>query len=427
MSFEATNVVQASTGDLSYRRLFSLEGFTQLALGTLLARTAGALTRIALVLFVLQRYHSPALAGFATFLAIMPGLIVSPIAGALLDRHGRLRLILADYVVAALSLVLLASLSLAQLLGPEWMLAIIAFSSLTGPLSMSGTRTLFPLVVPRELWDRANAVDSGTMALASVVGPALAGFFVAWVGGEGAFLINALVYLASGVVILRLRFPEPARSSPEPLLRASGQALIYVVRHPTLRGVVFTLWMANIPFGILTVALPVLVLRSFHWGADGVGVLWSVAGIATIIAGVLVGRVNSEGRERAIIAIGMGIATIACMAMLVQTPIAIFVALALFGLASGPIDIGLFALRQRRTDPRWFGRVFAVSMSLNFAGVPVGSALAGAITEHSIFLALLLAAVISVGGCAAPFLTIPGGEHAATPSGAAEERELAQV
>jgi len=83
------------------------------------------------------------------------------------------------------------------------------------------------------------------------------------------------------------------------------------------------------------------------------------------------------------------------------------VAMALFGLAAGPIDLGLFALRQRRTDPRWFGRVFAVSMSLNFAGMPVGSALAGPIVERSIVVALIVAAAISLVGCAAPFLTIP--------------------
>jgi predicted MFS family arabinose efflux permease len=87
--------------------------------------------------------------------------------------------------------------------------------------------------------------------------------------------------------------------------------------------------------------------------------------------------------------------------------VAVVLAMAMFGLASGPIDIGLFALRQRRTDPRLFGRVFAVSMALNFAGIPVGSALGGPIIEHSIELALFVAAGVALLGCAVPFLTIP--------------------
>src|SRR5690348_6604996 len=151
---KARNTGSASTAaapvaDRTYRRLFGQVSFPQLAAGTVLARTAGQLWQIALILFVLQRFHSPALAGFATFLAIVPGLVVSPIAGALLDRHGRLRLILLDYAIAAVSLVLLAALSLLGVLGPAPLLVIVAISSLTGPLSASGTRTLFPLAVPQ--------------------------------------------------------------------------------------------------------------------------------------------------------------------------------------------------------------------------------------------------------------------------------------
>jgi MFS family permease len=399
---------QASAGpDRSYRRLFRQGGFPQLAAGTMLARTAGQLWQIALILFVLQRFHSPALAGFATFLAIVPGLVMSPVAGALLDRHGRLRLILIDYGIAASSLVLIALLSWASLLSSALLLIIVAISSLTGPLSASGARTLFPLVVPRELWDRANAVDSGSAALATVAGPALAGFFVAWFGGEGAFLITAGVFVAAGLVVLGIHDPYTEPSSHERLLRSAWDALVYVVRHPTLRGIIITLWLTNIPFGILSVALPVLVLRDFHWGAAAVGELWSVSGVATVIAGFVVGGFNSEGHERPMIFGGLAVAALACLLTIARTPLTLVVAMALFGLAAGPIDLGLFALRQRRTDPRWFGRVFAVSMSLNFAGMPLGSALAGPIVERSIVVALIIAAAISLVGCAAPFLTIP--------------------
>jgi MFS family permease len=393
--------------DLSYRRLFYLDGFPQLAAATVLARTAGQLWQVALVLFVLQRFHSPALAGAATFLAIAPGLAISPIAGALLDRYGRLRLILVDFGVAATALVLVAALSLLHLLGPAALLAIVTLSSLTAPLSISGTRTLFPLAVPRELWDRANGVDSGSMALATVLGPALAGFLVAWFGGEGAFLLTAGIFVAAGLVLLGMREPRTEPSSQEPLLRSAGQALVYVVRHPTLRGVIFTLWMTNVPYGFLVVALPVLVLRNFHWGADGVGLLWSVAGVATVAAGLLAGRINTEGRERPIIVGGLALGVLGFLFVLIQVPAALVIGMVLFGLAGGPIDIGLFALRQRRTDPRWFGRVFAVSMSLNFAGMPVGSALAGPVVERSIPLALLTAAVISAVGCVVPLFVIP--------------------
>ncbi|HEV7125866.1 MAG TPA: MFS transporter [Ktedonobacterales bacterium] len=407
LAASTTNRSEPTAFTASYRHLFGLPGFPRLAAATVLGRTGGQLWQIALILFVLQRFHSPALAGFTAFAAIVPGLAVSPIAGVLLDRHRRLRLIQLDYALAATTLVLIAVLSLAHQLGVDLLLAIVALSSLTSPLSSSGTRALFPLVVPRDLWDRANAVDSASMALAMVAGPALAGFFVAWFGGEGAFLIAAGVFVLAGIVVLGLREPTAVATSPERLARAAWQALVYVLRHRTLRGIVITLWATNVPYGILSVALPVLVLRNLHGGAGTVGALWSVAGIATVIAGIFVGRINSEGRERPMILVGLGIGALGYLLTLVGSPLALLAAMALLGFAAGPVDLGLFALRQRRTDPRWFGRIVAVSMSLNFAGVPVGSALAGPILERSIPLALLLAVVIAVAGCAAPLLVIP--------------------
>ncbi|MDE3231202.1 MAG: MFS transporter, partial [Chloroflexota bacterium] len=296
----------------SYRRLFAIGGFPRLAAATLLARTAGGMWQVTLVLFVLARYHSPTLAGLATFLSIAPGLAVSPLAGALLDRHGRVRMILLDYAVAATSVALLAALSLAHALPEMVMLPILALSALTGPLSASGARALFPLVVPRALWDRANAVDSGSQALAYVVGPALGGLLVAWVGGEGAFFAAAALWIVSGLALGRFADPQVATASAEhePLLRSARQALVYSLRHTTLRGIMITMVVCNLGFGVVNLALPVLVFRQFHGGPGEVGALWSVAGLATVVAGLVAGRINTEGRERRMVAVGMVVAAV---------------------------------------------------------------------------------------------------------------------
>ena len=56
-----------------------------------IARVAQSMVSVALVLFTLDRYDSAAFAGLVTFASVFPGLLISPIAGALLDRHGRIR------------------------------------------------------------------------------------------------------------------------------------------------------------------------------------------------------------------------------------------------------------------------------------------------------------------------------------------------
>ena len=95
-----------------------------------------------------------------------------------------------------------------------------------------------------------------------------------------------------------------------------------------------------------------------------------------------------------------------CWAFANTLPI-VFVLAGIAGGAEAIVNVGLFALRQRRTDPAWFGRAFAVSMSLNFAGVPIGSAISGPLLEHSIALPLLLGAAISVVAVAAGLVLIP--------------------
>jgi MFS family permease len=413
----------------TYGQLFRVPSFAQLAAGSLLARTALQMWSIALVLVVLQRFHSPSLAGLAAFLGVVPGLVVSPISGALLDRHGRLRLILLDYVVVTICLVTLGMLIFADRLTPPILLVIAGISSLTMPLSMTGMRTLFPLVVPRDLWDRANGVDSGIFALSLVLGPVLAGFLVGRAGGTGAFLATAGVYVLAMVALIRLRDPKTSTGSERtPLARSAWQALAYVVRHPSLRGVAYCMFISNLSGGIISIALPVLVLGRLHGGPSDVGALWMASGVATVLASTLSGRINTEGRERLVVALGMGIGAVAAatlaLASVVSLPalpvnlgqlsfaltpsVALVVlGLLIFGLAGGPIDVGLFSLRQRRTDPLWFGRVFAVSMSLNFAGFPAGAALGGPLAERSVTLALLVAVCVSVVSAVIPYVTIP--------------------
>lgn len=394
---------------ITYRQLFDVNGFAKLAAGALLARTGGQMWNVALVLFVLERYHSPALAGITVFLSAAPGLVVSPLAGALLDRKGRVRLILLDYSVAAAMMLLIAALALGGWLAPILLLLIVAVGSLTGPLSNSGVRALFPLLIPRDLWDRANAIDSASQALSAVLGPALAGALVGTIGGPGAFIVTSVVFLGAGIALYGMRDPVTAQIEPgSPLLRAAWEGLVYVVRHPTLRGISLTLVTSNLGFGILTVALPVLVFQRYHGGASTVGILWAVAGGATVCAGLVAGRLAREGSERQFVAVGMSIAAVGIAVLLFAGSFAGLIAsMVIIGCASAPSDIGLFALRQRRTDPAWFGRAVAVSMSLNWAGAPIGSMIGGPIISYSLTLALTLALVLAAISTLSPFLMIP--------------------
>jgi MFS family permease len=343
------------------------------------------MSSIALILFILTRYHSPGLAGLATFLSIFPGVLVSPLAGALLDRHGRKSLIILDYLFAMLAWVLIGVLSLAHHLPVPLLLVITGLQAITAPLSQTGLRTLFPLLVPRPLWERANAVDSNLYVLAGIIGPALAGILVALGGGELALIATGLFAGAAAVAMLSVRDPETNMVTTGSLLRDAWRGLVYVVRNPTLRGLALSLSVANLGGGILAIAFPVLVFQRLHQGPAAIGLLLSVMGFASLIAVIVWGRLRTEGIERQLLSWPQfGWAGGLLLIVIAPNLWVVALAMVVFGVVVGPLDIALFTVRQRRTDPAWMGRAFAVSMMLNYAGVPIGSALAGPLIAWSL-------------------------------------------
>jgi len=394
--------------ETSYVRLLRVPGFARVALGTVLGRLAGQMWEVVLVLFVLQRYRSPALAGLAVLLGLLPGLIFSPVAGSLLDRQGRVRLMVFDYTVTATLTILIAVLSVMHALPVPLLLTIVTALSLSNILSITGTRSLFPLMVPRHLWDRSNGLDTSSYSFTAIIGPAIAGLAIARFSPEAALLATGVVV---GVAALSLvGIPEPIeRTEPEgSLLRDSWNALRYVVSHRTLRGLAAAMFLTNLAVGPVLLGIPLVVLHRLHGGADTVGQIFAVFGAAGLVAGLLAGRLRTEGRERPLMAICVAAQAPAMIALAFTNNLAVVVAIAVvMGGVTAVSTLGVFAIRQRRMDPRWFGRGFAVSMSLNMTGQPIGSALSGPLFARSIALPLMLGAGVSLIGAAATMVLIP--------------------
>lgn len=392
---------------VSYRALLEVPGFVRLAGATLLVRTASSMWQLALVLFILSRYGSPTLAGISVFLSSAPGILVSPIAGALLDRYGRARLMVADYLVSALALTTIVLLTAVDAPLPVVLLPVIV-SSLTNPLGTAGSRSLFPLMVPARLWDRANAVDSIAYMTTTVIGAPLAGAIVAFTSAQFAIAATAAVYVAGAVTLAGVS--DVARLGPPSgrLLAEARDGLTYVLRNITLRGLAVGMSIQAMGHGILLVALPVLVLDRGYGGPSVVGALWAVMGIVGIAAGLVAGRLGSAGRERpmlvgAILFNGIGFVALANAGSFASVAAAVVI----IGAGSAVADVAMFSLRQRATDVAWFGRAFAVSMHLNYSGVPVGSALSGPLLAVSIPFAFGGAALLAALSAGITWLMVP--------------------
>lgn len=362
---------------------------------------------VGFVLFVLARYHSPQLAGLATLLLVVPGLVLSPIAGAMLDRYSRARLITVDYIVATVGMLTMAGLSSAHMLSPGLLLVVCALSSLTGPLSFAGARAIMPSIVPDHLWERANALDNTTSVLAAVIGAPLAGVLVGFAGPEWALIGTGVLFAAAGASILGVKDPVLERPAGK-VLTDAWSGLVYVLRNRTLTGLAMTFFSFGVGWGGLAIAIPVLVLGRLHEGPAAVGYIWGAFGAAGFVAALVAGGIRTRGRERPLMAISMfGVAAAMAILPLTRSVLLVAVALVLVAVVEAPFDIAFLTLRQRRTDPAQFGRVFAVSVSLNMVGGPVGSAIAGPLIGWSLDVALWVAVAVTLIAAIFPLVAIP--------------------
>jgi MFS family permease len=390
-------------GMRAYRVLLRLDHVPELFWAACLSRLAARMFALAIVLYALSRFQSPVVAGWVSFAALAPGLVISPLAGAILDRMGAAGAIVIDLAASSVLLLALAFGGWANLITVPALLVIVALQALTSPLSAAGIRVLIPQLVPPAELDRANALDTASYALIDVAGPALAGLLMGFVGPHATMLAIALLPLAASLSLVSLmRRPASDRSTAarSSLLRQAVAGLAYVVRHRALRGLAISYSLYQASWGVLAVAVPVMVIERLGGGPaseSAVGLLWAAAGVASGLGALYAGHARTDGRERRFLISGMLATALAIVAVILMASLAgLALGLVLVGLFAGPVDIAVLSLRQRRTEPGQLGRVMAVSISLNMSGLPVGSALGGMLVGASPSMALIVAAFASV-------------------------------
>jgi MFS family permease len=410
--------VTAQPEDRSYRALFETPDLGRIVVAMQLARIAQSMVAVVLVLFTLNQFDSPELAGIVTFASTAPGIVLSPIAGALLDRYHRIRLIRLDYLVAMVTMLLIGGLSLAGLLTPLALIVIAAISSITGPLSQTGVRSLFPLIVPERLWERVNAVDSNGYLIASIIGPPLAATLFVILGPQASVISIGVPYAVATLFLLGVREPVLNREPTQHLLQDTIEGVRYAWNNRTIRGLIFGIGTLNVASGILTIVIPILILNRLGASEIVVGVAFAISGVAGVASTLAFGRIDSRGIEWRMLVYpmvfmvpGYALLLLANSEPAVAMPaiglLLIGLTMLIFGLMNGPLDIGLFTIRQRRTDTAMMGRAFAISMALNFSGFPVGAVLAGLLAERSLDLAIAAAVIASAIGVLFTAVLVP--------------------
>ncbi len=392
-----------------FRTALAFPYMRPIAASLLTARLAGYMYFSLIVLIGLISLHSARIAGLASFFSLMPGLLVSPIAGALLDRKEKTRLIILDYTVAGSSMLLLLVLLAAHSLGGVLFVAIVGCSSLTSSLSASGLRSAFPILLPEDHWNHGNGIDAITGQIGAIGGPVLAGIVFAAFGPVVGLGIVVLLYAASIVLVWRVRIRSTAPPSVNSLARDAWQGAVYLARNPTLRGIAVSISLANLSEGVLLICLPLLLLPVA--GSAGVGLIWGTTALGSIGWSLVMPAVLRRFPGKDVYIAGFVLWGAGLLILMSVHRYAVFFLGALvLGAAFTAVNFPIWNLRQQRTHAAVFARVVAVSMSLNSIGSPVGTMIAGLMAVHELRLTMFLGIVVVAIGAVTAWMMIPRSE-----------------
>ncbi|GAA3511936.1 MFS transporter [Actinocatenispora rupis] len=320
--------------------------------------------------------------------AMLPQLLLSPTAGALVDRVSkRTALQLAD----AGGLVTIGALALVYATGhlQSWQVYLaVALLGAAAAAQYPALSSAVPLLVPKENLQRANGLLATARSAADVCGPALAGVLVATTG-LGVILALDLATFAFALVTVRVvglprTRPETVAAHRKRLLADSAEGLRYLLGRSSLRGLTLIFCAVNLVmvFGFAVVQ-PMILARTGNDTATLASVLTAM-GIGGIAGGLLLAAWGGpKNRVRGMMLGIVGMCLSAQVAMAAARGLPAWCAAILVGALLMPVVNGTMqAIVQTKVPPEKQGRVFGAVVFVAQVSMPVATVLAGPLADH---------------------------------------------
>jgi MFS family permease len=261
--------------------------------------------QVAMAWLVYQLTGSPLWLGVVALAGQIPALFLTPLAGSLIDRCDRHRLL---FLTQSAALAQAGVLALLTLTGAVAVWHVVALSFFLGVLNAFDIPTrqsfLSELVGRGDDLPNAIALNSSVFNGARLAGPALAGLLLALTGPGICFVANALSYLAVLAALGAMRLPKrerPARRGR--LLGGVCEGLAYAWRSAPIRSLLLLIGLFNMAGMAETTLLPVVATQALAGGATTLALLSAAAGLGDFAAAVLLAaRRSVRGLERWIVA-----------------------------------------------------------------------------------------------------------------------------
>ncbi|MDX1984940.1 MAG: MFS transporter [Bryobacteraceae bacterium] len=323
----------------------------------------------------------------------VPAITIGPLAGVLLDRMDRKRLMLVSDLVRGV----VAAAFILTLTDPSHHLIYVLSALLmaASPFFTAGRSSILPTIATKEQLLTANSLTQTTQWSTLTLGAMLGGLSVAGLGYAWAFFLNAMSFLFSAWCISMLRLPKNAQRAGRKALTENDmmrpwheyvEGLRYMRSTPLLVGIaVLTVGWAS-GGGAAQILFSLFGEKVFHRGASGIGTIWAFAGVGLLMGGALAHRIfpglSFSAYKRVIVFAYLvhGLSYVVFSQMKDFWLACGFMLLSRAGVAVSAVSN--YAQLFRHVPDQYRGRVFATIESLNWSMMLLSMLGAGIASQH---------------------------------------------
>ena len=320
----------------------------------------------------------------------IPAVLAGPVAGVLLDRLDRRRIMIcSDLVRAVIALGFVATIHQPR----PWLLYVLSAGLMfASPFFTAGRAAILPSIATRDELHSANSLTQTTQWATLTAGTLLAGYTTAWLGYGGAFLLNSLSFVFSAWAIWHISVPggfRVERAAAAPTTRPwheYGAGLAYMGRVPLMMGMAMISVGWSLGGGAAQILFALFGEQVFHRGPSGIGSIWGFAGIGLLMGGfaghAIGSRVSFAGYKR----------TVTVSYLLHGAAYMLFSQVASYAAALGFMMLSRVGMAVtsvlnneqllRHTPDEFRGRVFSTMESIRWSVMIVSMAAAGIASQY---------------------------------------------
>jgi MFS family permease len=319
---------------------------------------------------------------------ITPFLLITPIAGVMVDRHNRKLMMMVSDLAAGLATIAILVLQAFGVLEVWHLYAAAIFQGLGNAFQWPAFSATISTMLPKEQYGRANGMMSLVQMGPGVIAPMMAGGLLPLIGLTGILSLDVVTFLLAILVLLFVHIPQPPQTEEGAqaqghILQEAAFGFRYIFARPSLLGLQLVFFFGNLCAGIaFTAVAPMILLRT---GNDSVslGAVLSAGAIGGVVGGVVMSIWGGFKRRVHGVLAGWIAASLFFSLVGVGTWLPLWVAASALSSLFGPlIDGSNQAIWQAKVAPDLQGRVFSARMLIAWITNPISPLIAGLLGDY---------------------------------------------